>query len=137
MSVRRSAGVVAALAAAVSLFTAIPAHAVVYDVGMFTTDAGDKCGWVGFKKVGDVVGLQDHDADGYSVVLDVWDVTTGDFRYHLSNSKGNGGEVIRDANDGFPYDLPEGHKFRFEISCYDGDTGDYKGFNASTWTNIN
>ncbi|GAA1157133.1 hypothetical protein [Streptomyces javensis] len=77
-------------------------------------------GKVSFWPKGDIVWLNDTQADGKGVELDIWDVTDDPdtYGYGLTNVLGNG---TRTGLADYIWNMPEGHCFRFRIRLLNGD----------------
>ncbi|MGC9541842.1 hypothetical protein [Streptomyces sp. UG1] len=82
---------------------------------METNDSGQQGGVVYFEPVGDEVSIYDQQSDGKYVQLDVWNAThdPNTKEYRLS-TKGDD-EAHADASMGQPWNMAEGHCFRFRI----------------------
>ncbi|MFG3691730.1 hypothetical protein [Micromonospora sp. NPDC047740] len=141
MKTRTAKSLAAAFVALTAAVVAVPGQAQAAPLAdphyWMYTDDDNPGGRVDFWPNGDIVQLCDLQADGARAELNIYDATAGGvFKYHLEAS-GNGSCSTGRASLGAPFDLAEGHCFRFNISLTDNGQVVNPSFDQAHWRNYN
>lgn len=106
------------------------------------TDEPDPGGLVYFEPGdagGDAVSLHDKESDGHGVRITVWDETRDPdlHKFTFYNRLGKDKSVASNASMGAPYDLAEGHCFKFRIQLINGSNVAENSTDYAQWRNSN
>lgn len=103
------------------------------------TDDSRKGGGVNFEPQDDYVSLFDRESDGRGVRITVWDETADPdvHKFTFYNRRGKGKYVYSDSSMGSPYNLAEGHCFKFRIQLVDGNNVIESSTDYAQWRNRN
>lgn len=118
--------------------TAGPAQAAEPHHWMYTNDSGPNGAKVDFWPRGDQVRLCDHQSDGARADLVIWNVTKDpDQKEYPLQASGHGVCSTRAAVLGQPFNLAEGHCFRFRIRLLNNGNEVAGSRDVAQWRNYN